>query len=203
MSTLEEWQRVFPGEEVVGLELLGRWREGHRRYHTVAHLGVMLGVIDEYVGLVDDPDVVRLAAWFHDAVYDVFAGDNEERSAELARVRLGGLGVSAERVSEIVRLVLLTAGHHVAAGDMRGGLLADADLAILAGSAEDYARYALAVREEYAAVPDAVFRPGRAGVLRKLADLPELYRVVPQRAEWTARARANLEAEIVTLLDAR
>ncbi|GAA4246763.1 HD domain-containing protein [Dactylosporangium darangshiense] len=199
---IEAWQRIFPGEEAVGRDLLARWSEPHRRYHTLQHLSLMLGVIDAHAGLADDADAVRLAAWFHDAVYEVFAPDNEARSAELALTALGSLGFAPERAAEVARLVRLTAGHAVEPGDRNGALLADADLAILAGDPPDYARYAAAVREEYAAVPDEVFRPGRAAILRKLADLPELFRVVPARTEWSARARVNLEAEIATLLGA-
>jgi predicted metal-dependent HD superfamily phosphohydrolase len=199
---IEAWQRIFPGEETVGRDLLERWSQPHRRYHTPEHLALMLRVIDEHAELADDPDAVRLAAWFHDAVYEVFAADNEEQSAALAGTTLAALGLSASRVSEVARLVRLTAGHQVAPGDRNGALLADADLAILASDGAGYARYAEAVRTEYAAVPDDVFRPGRAAILRKLADLPELFRVVPARADWTARARANLEAEIATLLGA-
>ena len=197
---IEAWQRIFPGEEEVGRDLLARWSEPHRRYHTQAHLALMLDVIDEHAGLADDADAVRLAAWFHDAVYEVFAEDNEEQSARLARTKSASLGFSAERAEEVARLVRLTAGHAVEPGDRNGALLADADLAILASDSSDYDRYAAAVRAEYAAVPDEVFRPGRAEILRKLADLPQLFRIVPARAEWTARARANLRAEITKLL---
>jgi predicted metal-dependent HD superfamily phosphohydrolase len=199
---IERWQRIFPGEEAVGRDLLARWSEPHRRYHTLSHLARMLDVIDAHADLADDADAVRLAAWFHDAVYEVFATDNESRSAALALSALDGLGFPPARRAEVARLVRLTAGHDVAEGDRNGGLLADADLAILASEKSHYVRYAEAVRAEYAAVPDEVFRPGRAAILRKLADLPDLFRVVPARAEWSARARANLEAEIRTLLGA-
>jgi predicted metal-dependent HD superfamily phosphohydrolase len=200
---IEAWQRIFPGEQTVGRDLLARWSQPHRCYHTLAHLALMLRVIDEHADLADDADAVRLAAWFHDAVYEVFAADNEEQSARLAGTTLAALGFSAQRAAEVARLVRLTAGHAVEPGDRNGALLADADLAILASERPDYDRYAAAVRAEYAAVPDDVFRPGRAAILRKLADLPELFRVVPARAEWTARARANLETEIATLSGAR
>ncbi|HLV75083.1 MAG TPA: hypothetical protein VKY91_20080, partial [Vulgatibacteraceae bacterium] len=49
--------------------LLARWREPQRRYHTVAHLTAVLDRVDELAEYAGDPDVVRLAAWFHDAVY--------------------------------------------------------------------------------------------------------------------------------------
>ncbi|GAA0710374.1 hypothetical protein GCM10010199_06510 [Dactylosporangium roseum] len=182
--------------------MIERYSEPHRRYHTLEHLAAMLRVVDEHADLADDADAVRLAVWFHDAVYSPFATDNEEQSAQLARGRLGTLGVPAGRVEEVVRLVRLTAGHAVAGGDRNGALLADADLAVLAVDAAAYERYTVAVRAEYAAVPDEVFRPGRAAILQKLLDLPALFRAVPARAEWTARAHENLRREIRTLLGA-
>ncbi|GGM33461.1 HD domain-containing protein [Dactylosporangium sucinum] len=198
---IEQW--LFPGDSVVGPDLIARYSEPHRRYHTLEHLAAMLRVIDEHSVLADDADAVRLAAWFHDAVYVPFAQDNEEQSAQLALDRLSRLGWPASRAEEVARLVRLTAGHRVAPGDRNGALLADADLAILAADRPDYERYAAAVREEYAAVPDEVFRPGRAAILQQLLELPELYRAVPSRAAWTARAHANLRTEIRTLLGAR
>ena len=66
----------------------------------------------------------------------------------------------------------------------------------LAAPPDRYARYAAAVREEYAFVPDEQFRAGRSAVLRSLLELPVLFRVVPERAEWTATARANLQREL-------
>lgn len=202
MVSLADWQRLAPTDSSVGADLIARWSEPHRRYHTLDHLAFMLGVIDEHATLADDPDAVRLAAWFHDAIYEPFTPDNEERSAELALSALPGLGFAADRVAEVARLVRLTAGHGVADGDRNGALLADADLAVLASAPADYARYAAAVRAEYAAVPEDAFRSGRAQILGTFLAQPDLYRAVPARAEWTARAHDNLRAEITTLLGA-
>src|SRR3954466_1141667 len=55
-----------------------------RHYHNLEHLAEMFGVADRLALETDDPGAVRLAVWFHDAVYDPRANDNEARSAELA-----------------------------------------------------------------------------------------------------------------------
>lgn len=189
-----QWRLLLPGNDALGESLLDRWSEPHRRYHNLDHLAAVLAVVDRYADLAVDADAVRLAAWFHDAVYDPTAWDNEERSAQLAEAELAGR--AAGRAAETGRLVRLTAGHTVGAGDANGALLTDADLAILAAAPADYDRYAKAVRAEYAHVPDDAFRAGRAAVLAALAALPELYRAVPERTEWDARARANLAREL-------
>ncbi|MFJ6195953.1 metal-dependent phosphohydrolase [Micromonospora sp. NPDC092111] len=190
-----------PALAAAGTALLTRWREPHRRYHTDRHLRAVLAVVDRYADLADRPELVRLAAWTHDAVYDPRAGGdaNERASAELASGLLTGLGVPAATVAEVRRLVLLTAGHAVAPGDHDGALLCDADLSILAAPAERYDGYAAAIRAEYAHVPEPDFRAGRARVLDGLLALPALFRLPPLAGRWEAAARANLTRELATL----
>ncbi|WKU02676.1 metal-dependent phosphohydrolase [Micromonospora sp. HUAS LYJ1] len=191
----------LPVLTATGADLLARWREPHRRYHTAHHLRAVLDVVDRHADLADRPERVALAAWTHDAVYDprAAADANERASAELAGTLLTGLGVPAATVAEVRRLVLVTAGHRTAPGDRDGALLCDADLAVLATPPEVYDGYAAAIRAEYAHVPEADFRTGRARVLDGLLALPALFRLPPLAARWEAPARANLRRELASL----
>jgi predicted metal-dependent HD superfamily phosphohydrolase len=199
VSLAARWAALFgpeaPAEAVdaTGSELIARWSEPQRHYHTLEHLTRMLDVVDASPDYPDDYDAVRLACWFHDAIYDPARGDNEERSAELAASRLTPLGVDP---AETARLVLLTGTHDVAHGDRNGELIADADLAILAADEPAYATYARQVRTEYAFVPEADFAAGRATILRRFLQRPVIYHLHP---EWEPRARANVTAEIDAL----
>jgi predicted metal-dependent HD superfamily phosphohydrolase len=179
--------------------LLKRWSEPQRRYHTVEHLTAVLDHIDTLEEYADDPDLVRLAAWFHDAVYLPERSTNEERSARLAERALPEAGVPEEKAAEVARLVRLTVTHDPAEGDRNGEVLCDADLAILASAPDAYAVYVAAVREEYSFVPDEAFREGRAAVLRQLLALPRLFRTPYGGLEWEERARENLRGELVSL----
>ncbi|GGQ24286.1 HD domain-containing protein [Streptomyces griseomycini] len=179
--------------------LLGRWREPQRHYHTLAHLTAVLDRVDTLEEHADDPDVVRLAAWFHDAVYLPDRSENEERSARLAERALSEAGVPAERTSEVARLVRLTVTHDPADDDRNGQVLCDADLAVLASPPSAYAAYTAAVREEYHFVPNDVFREGRADVLRRLLGLPHLFRTPHGQEHWEATARYNLRGELEML----
>lgn len=183
-----------------GRDLLARWAEPQRRYHTTEHLVAVLDRIDELAGYADDPDAVRLAAWFHDAVYRPDRDENEERSARLAERALPEAGVPAAVTAEAARLVRLTVTHDPAAGDHNGEVLCDADLAVLAGAPAEYAAYAAAVREEYGFVPDELFRAGRADVLRQLLALPRLFRTPVAYERWERVARHNIatEAELLS-----
>jgi len=178
--------------------VIGAWSEPHRRYHDLRHLAAVLGIVGELAGSAADPDAVRLAAWYHDVVYDPEHDDNEQVSAERARAGLRGL-VPEDRIAEVARLVLLTPAHEVADDDANGAVLCDADLAVLAGPPESYAAYASAVREEYGHLSDEVFTAGRIAVLERLLALPTLYRLPAVATDWTPRARANMTAELTLL----
>jgi predicted metal-dependent HD superfamily phosphohydrolase len=182
-----------------GEKLLERWQEPQRRYHTAVHLAAVLERIDELGEYTEEPAAVRLAAWFHDAVYRPELAGNEERSARLAELALAEAGVPEDVTAEVARLVRLTAGHDPAAGDRNGEVLCDADLAVLAGTPEEYGAYAAAVREEYGFVPDEVFRARRAEVLGELQALPRLFRTPTGYERWERRARHNVAAEVELL----
>jgi predicted metal-dependent HD superfamily phosphohydrolase len=207
-ALLPAWRRTLPPDapeataDAVGRDLLRRWSERRRRYHTVEHLAFMLDVIDGAAAFADDATAVRLAAWFHDAVYDLIVsspGANERASADLAAALLPRLSVAPDQTAEVVRLVLLTADHRVEPGDRNGALLADADLAILGTRPDRYRRYVDAVRSEYAAFPDDAFAAGRSTVLARLLDLDPIYRLAPHREAWETQARENMRAELAAL----
>ncbi|MFJ3145882.1 hypothetical protein ACIPJM_25965 [Streptomyces halstedii] len=179
--------------------LLERWGEPQRRYHTTAHLAQVLDHVDTLAGHAADPDVVRLAVWFHDAVYRPDRSENEERSAALAERALPEAGVPDAATAEVARLVRLTVTHDPADGDRDGEVLCDADLAILASAPREYAAYAAQVREEYGFVPDDLFRAGRADVLRHLLGLPRLFRTPHGAGVWEPRARQNVTTELELL----
>lgn len=149
-----------PNVDAAGQALLACWAEPHRRYHDLEHLRGVLSAIDDLEQLAEDPDAVRLAAWYHDAVY-AGRSDDEELSAVMAEQSLSALGLPAEFVAEVGRLIRMTVEHNPAADDSNGAVLSDADLAVLALPRADYQRNSAAVRAEYAHVPGGL--PGRAG----------------------------------------
>jgi predicted metal-dependent HD superfamily phosphohydrolase len=178
--------------------VVGNWSEPHRRYHDLAHLAAVLGLVGRLADSATDPGAVRLAAWYHDVAYDPERIDNEQVSADRARAGLRGL-VPDERIDEVARLVLLTATHDPEPDDANGAVLCDADLAVLASPPEAYAAYASAVRAEYGHLSDEAFTAGRIAVLERLLGLPQLYRLPAVAEQWTARARANMTAELSLL----
>jgi predicted metal-dependent HD superfamily phosphohydrolase len=193
--------RVGARDDVAGAgaNLLGRWAEPHRAYHDLAHLEEVLTRIDLLADEAEDADAVRLAAWFHDAVYDPKLTDNEERSAWLATTVLHRLQVPEPTVAQVARLVRVTATHEVVDGDRDAAVLCDADLAILAATTARYSTYVEGVRREYTHVDDASFARGRAAVLRGLVAHEPLFRTAYGREHWESGARANVLTELAHL----
>jgi len=181
--------------------LLTRYREPHRHYHGLPHVLRVLRTVDELlmVVAVPDPAAVRLAAWYHDAVYDPTAagGANEAASAALARRDLEALGQSPARLDAVERLVRMTATHQPTGGADEA-VLCDADMAILAADAATYTAYATGVRAEYGHLGEAEWRQGRGAVLRSLLDAQTLFHTAPMYGR-EATARANLAAELASL----
>lgn len=196
------WERLVPGTPSLGEDLLARWSQPHRKYHDRAHLLAVLSGLDRLTEGNEQAVAHRaiyLAAWFHDAVYEG-AADDEQASAALAGELLTGAGFSPQLVAEVTRLVELTSKHDPADDDLPGALLCDADLEVLSRTPGAYRRYAAAVREEYAHVPDAAFATGRSRILRELLAAPQLYSTPKGQALWESTARANVEQELSELL---
>ncbi len=196
------WRRAVGRGHDLALEgLLARHREPHRRYHTATHVMWVCRHVDQLLAEheVDDPDAVRLAALFHDAIYDPRASTNEAASATLASARLAEVGWAGDRRANVARLIELTAGHEVDAADAAGAVLLDADLAILGADPGEYQHYVNGVRAEYAHVDDEGWRTGRAQVLQRFLAREAIYLTVPMHAAREQRARANLTAELTGL----
>jgi predicted metal-dependent HD superfamily phosphohydrolase len=190
---------VTAGDDLEGrlLAVAERYAEPHRRYHDTRHLMAVLEHLDRILAAIDIPDreEVRLAALFHDAVYDPRSATNEADSAALAGDVLSGV-IPDAAIATVRRLVLATAEHRPAALDEAA--LLDADLAVLAAAPEAYAAYVAGVRAEYAHVDDDAWKVGREDVLRSFLEREHIFSTPAMAAE-EAAARRNLESELAQL----
>ena len=135
-----------------------------------------------------------------DRVAELATGPCPERLAELQRnlVLSHSVGTGEPLPDHVVRLVLATKSHKVAADDVNAAVLSDADLSVLGAPALRYRQYADAVREEYVSVPDDVFRSARARVLAALLDGP-IFHTEVGRERWEEQARRNVGEEVSEL----
>lgn len=184
--------------EPIARDLLRRWSEPHRYYHNLDHLDSCLAGLDTHRGMTDDAPSIEVALWFHDAVYDPRASDNEIQSAALAREVLTRAGVAPSRVNHIEQLILATRTHE-SDGSADTMLLLDVDLSILGAPPDSYTLYAEAIRQEYAWVPEIEYRHKRTLVLQHFLDRNALFLTAPFHRLYEAQARQNLVSEIARL----
>lgn len=191
------------GSIELGDDLIGRYREPHRHYHDARHLLEVLAAADRLAGPAGASVRTRLAAWFHDTVYEGRAGDDERESASLARRALTEVGVDRALVDAVGVSVEATASHLIPGEgppvDADTAVLLDADLAILAAASDRYDEYAAAIRAEHPEVDDDTFRVGRSQVLHTLAERRHLFHTETGRRTLDPAARANLARELARL----
>jgi predicted metal-dependent HD superfamily phosphohydrolase len=194
-------------------DVLVRYAEPHRHYHTATHIMLVLRhlhEISEALRVPLSPEVVA-AALYHDAIYDARATDNEACSAALAANDLAEIGWTADRCESVANLILATAGHLADDGGATPGgsrepdtttdtaMLLDADLAILGAEPGAYQAYVNGVRAEYRHVDDDQWRSGRTAVLHRFLDRQRLFITDHMHTTLEHRARANIEAELAAL----
>ena len=193
----QAWQAlgVAAPDDALCSELQRRYAEPQRHYHTMQHLGECLAWFEREKALAEHPGEVALALWFHDAVYDVHAHDNEARSAHWAREALRAAG-AGEAAAERVHALVMATCHDAVPEGRDAELLIDIDLSILGAERARFDEYERQVGEEYGFVPAAVRLPRRRAILQRFLDRDAIYATPRMHALLEARARANLQRSI-------
>lgn len=208
------WQRLGAedgaGVAAAGARLLALYAEPARAYHNQTHLEDVLAKLDwaqstlmqsgELSGLDGTErrrlfDTIELALFYHDAVYDAKAKDNEAQSREMMKRDAAAFGINNALIADAARLIDLTA-HHGTAARLDEKIMADCDLAILGAAPEGFKKYDAAIRAEYAHVPAPLYAAGRAKVLQGFLDTPQLFKTRAFADNFDAAARRNLSAAL-------
>ena len=201
MQHLHELQLSGPLPATLEAELRRAYATPPRAYH---HFGHVLDVLGHFARVPDwhDRDSAALAVLFHDAIYVAGRTDNEALSADLAADLLRDTPW-ASHVPRVRELVLLTARHGAigpGAVDHDAALFLDCDMAILGAGPEAYGEYERAIAQEYASVPAALFRAGRARFIERLLQSPRIFLSEFFYAEREAAARSNLTRALAELI---
>jgi predicted metal-dependent HD superfamily phosphohydrolase len=179
--------------------LLTCHREPHRRYHGPAHLRALFALMSLHAPQIPPGSAPRLAIWWHDAIYNPQARDNEERSADLARSHLPELGFDPATIDETCSLILMTKDHWDGPGAGDGDYFLDADIAILGAPPLKYDEYAAQVRQEYSWAPDDLYRTGRSAFLAKALARERLFRTDAFQSAYAGQAKENMSRELASL----
>lgn len=179
-------------------QLIERYAERHRHYHTVQHLEECFAWLPKTRPLAQHPHEIELALWFHDAIYDVRRQDNEQRSAAWAKTAALRSGLPASTAERVYDLVMVTR-HRAQPEGIDAKILVDIDLSILGAPSERFDEYERQIREEYAWVPGLVFRRKRRQVLEEFIARPRIFGTDLFAQSHEARARSNLQRSLEKL----
>ncbi|MGO1858675.1 hypothetical protein [Ancrocorticia populi] len=204
-------------EEIASVcrSLIGRWTTSDRSHHGVTHLIYVLTRLETLLPEAREPDLVRLAAWYHGACFstaeeDAYThngGENEAESAKVAEAELASLGVAPEKTERIGTLIRAL-GPQVSSStqtlenthafDLDEQTLRDAHLGTLAVEPQRYKNYVARVAEEYAHIPRHDFLLARRQIVSRLLSRKQLF-LTPLARQWDEPARENLAAELERL----
>lgn len=183
----------------LAVRLIERYCEKHRFYHNLSHIRAMIEAAEKFRDKFADYDAVRLAVWFHDAIYEPRSKTNEAESSALAVGILAELNFPKAQIEKVEKMILATEKHDASELDKDGKMFLDLDLGILASRKEVYKRYSKAVRQEYSFVPENLYREKRSEVLRAFLQRENIYETGELRALLEDRARKNIANEIKEL----
>ncbi|GAB3549111.1 hypothetical protein GCM10027343_30320 [Noviherbaspirillum agri] len=181
--------------------LAEHYAEPHRAYHNLSHVAALLMLADDVRAHIRHPEVVDLAIWFHDVIYDTRSADNEERSADFAHDAMRTMQIHGELIAAVRQCVLAMQRHEVLLQSHPDvPLFLDLDLSILGATEDIYRHYRDAIRTEYGWVADQEYCAGRASVLKKFQARPQLYFTRLMADRYEERARHNIALEVRDLM---
>ena len=179
------------GSDRVFAELVSRYSEPQRRYHTPVHINHCLGQFDAAASLMDNPDAVELAVWFHDVIYDVPTAGNERRSAEHFLEYMGD-GPPEELNRTVYDLVIVT-DHKRLPESNDEKLLIDIDLSSFGLPWDRMLSDSVDVRNEFPNVSDEKYYPAQLKFLQSLLDREHFCFTTFFRERHERSARDNIE----------
>ncbi|OGP92616.1 MAG: hypothetical protein A2Z19_07630 [Deltaproteobacteria bacterium RBG_16_54_18] len=199
MDYLSRWDNLFnrigcnknPEEQFH--RLVKAYSEKHRAYHNLNHIEQCLNEFDQLKYYLDLPDLVEIAIWYHDAIYNTRSDRNEEESALIAENELNSLGIIEEPIKTVHDLILSTK-HNDEPKNSDSKYLIDIDLSILGANTNIFQEYEKNIRKEFKWVPKYLFQKKRGEVLKSFLRRKHIFYTELFRKKYEYQARININS---------
>ncbi len=176
-------------------DLVRRYGEPHRAYHTLEHIDHGLREFDRIASYAINPEVVEYTFWFHDAA------KTEEESAALAVAAAKNARLSTSFGAR-VRVLVLATRHDSVVGGPDAWVISDADLSILGQPEPAFDEYERRIYEEYVVrggIPEREFAEKRSAIIRSFLERKIIFHTALFHGEYDGPARRNLRRSLEKL----
>ena len=207
MSQLTDTLQINSGNPVhilmgyIERSLINSYKYPKREYHNWNHVIACLKELESYPDSNHDEynkDLIAIAIYYHDCIYDPKKDNNEELSAERAFIDLKALGYTLSLAMYVYDLIMLTK-HKGPCNFLSGQVLMDIDMSILGKDSLIFLSYELHIREEYNFLSVEEYRPGRINFLQSVLDKKCIYQTNFFRDKYEEAARENIKTLIKAL----
>ena len=176
------------------LHLFSCYEEKDRFYHNLTHISNCLIEFDSVRHLLENPDLVELAIWYHDI------DKSEDKSATLLIDDIkDSSGYGFELPETILTSLIMATKHTVPCTTNDERYIVDIDLSILGKPISEFDEYEQNIRKEYAWVAKKEFRDGRSKILKAFLNRERIYATDFFYEKYEKTARENLERSIKKL----
>jgi predicted metal-dependent HD superfamily phosphohydrolase len=178
-------------------EIESSYAKKDRYYHSLTHLNNLLNELLLVKQKIIDWDCILFSLYFHDIVYNTLKSNNEEKSAEIARLRMLSMGVPLSTIEKCVHQIISTKTH-VLSNDSDTNYFTDADLSILGSNNSTYTNYTIQIRKEYSIYPNIIYNAGRKKVVEHFLTLNPIFKTDYFFDKFEQQAIGNLQTELKT-----
>lgn len=178
--------------------LVQAYSEKHRHYHNTQHIKALLKHFDSTTSLMENPNELELAIWFHDAIYKPHSSTNELDSANWVKVFLSSHGCDDAIIDRVFHMIMATL-HTEKTSTTDEKIIVDIDLTILGSPSNTYCQFEKDIRSEYKWVPSFLYKKKRKEILTSFLDRDRIYHCDYFFRKLEHQARENLKGAINAL----
>ena len=185
--------------------LANHYSEPHRKYHSLTHIEDCLQQLDNYDRVYPlapyNKQLLEMALYFHDVIYEPKASDNEEQSCRFFNEMCNQqtkTEVSQNEWQNSVSCLIMATKHHDGS-DLLAAITVDIDLSILGRGIDEFEQYNSAIRSEYAWVSIKDYKIGRIKVLESFLNRHGIFQNDYFKNLYEAQARSNIKNAIEAL----
>ena len=173
-------------------EIIKRYSEPHRFYHTLNHINDCLKEFDKVKDLCKNPNEVEFAIWFHDIIYNSGEKNNEEKSADFAYKLAKNIKLLDKFAKDIKQLILATK-HNSTPKKNDARFIVDIDLSSFAKPWKILKEDNKKIKKEYSFIKNKKFKIGRSVLLESFSIRSNIFLTDYFKEKYERKARENIK----------